>query len=151
MSSIDQVLSSLELPGVTVEERRLLFLAAKIVLPNAYAPYSCFPVAAAVLGQNGQVYTGVNVENASFPLGSCAERQAVGSAVTAGMRDFKAILILTATDRAIPPCGSCRQILREFSDDLPILLTTLGGVARHVSLLEILPDSFGPADLKRTT
>ena len=147
MSSIEGELGALQISGVTPDELLRLYDAARTVLPNAHAPYSNFPVAAALLADDGQIYVGVNVENAAYPLGTCAERQAVGTAVTAGARTFRAIVIVTATEETIPPCGSCRQVLREFSKELPIVLSTPAGRARSLSLSQLLPESFGPEDL----
>ncbi len=142
-----ETLKTLSVPGLSANEVELLARAALAVFPNAYAPYSNFSVAAAILADPDHISTGVNVENASFPLGSCAERSAIGTAITAGHRTFRAILIVTGSDRLVAPCGACRQLLAEFASDLPIILTNLAGDARVGTLADLLPDRFGPEDL----
>src|SRR3989344_2705342 len=87
---------------------------------NAYAPYSRHRVGAAVLTKNGTVFIGANVENAVFPLGDCAERVAIYKAVSEGYTEFTSIAVVTGNDEISPPCGSCRQVIREFSSDLKI-------------------------------
>ena len=107
---------------------------------KAYAPYSGFPVGAALLTHSGQVFTGCNVENAMFGLTVCAERAAVFKAVCAGERDFEAIAVATAPGAS--PCGSCRQVLREFGRDLRILVADTEGNSRAFTLEELLPSAF---------
>ena len=107
---------------------------------RAYAPYSGFPVGAALLTRAGQVFTGCNVENAMFGLTVCAERVAVLKAVSAGERDFEAIAVATAPGAS--PCGSCRQVLREFGRDLRILVSDAEGNCREFTLEELLPNAF---------
>lgn len=122
-----------------------LVAAAIAARENAYAPYSRFQVGAALLAENGEIITGSNVENASYGLTICAERVAVFAACSRGIRRFRAIAI--ATDPGAPPCGACRQVLREFARDLPIHLAHTNGRFRTTSLAELLPESFGPDDL----
>ncbi len=124
-----------------------LIAQAREVRERAYAPYSGFPVGAALLGRSGQVYAGCNVENAAYPLTTCAERAAVAKAVSAGERDFEAIAVATATGAT--PCGACRQILREFSPagDLRILVADLDGNVRTFTIAELLPAGFTPDQL----
>ena len=119
-----------------------LILAALAARRRAYAPYSNFHVGAALLTETGAICTGCNVENASYGLTSCAERAAVGSAVSAGHRRFVALVVATAGGAT--PCGACRQVLAEFCDDLPILLVDADepGIVREVSLAKLLPDQF---------
>jgi cytidine deaminase len=112
---------------------------------RAYAPYSNYKVGAALLGKSGTVYTGCNVENAVYPLGICAERTAVVKAVSEGEREFTAIAV--ATGNGGSPCGSCRQTLREFGTDILVLIADVTGAWRETTVGELLPDSFGPADL----
>jgi cytidine deaminase len=115
---------------------------------HAYAPYSGFPVGAALLGRSGRVYTGVNVENASYPLTTCAERTAVAKAVSEGERAFDAIAVVTHTGAT--PCGACRQILREFAGpegDLRVIVADTAGSAHAYTIAELLPDSFTPEQL----
>ena len=111
----------------------------------AYAPYSHYAVGAALLGCSGRVYTGCNVENAVYPLSMCAERVAVFKAVSAGERDFIALAVATASGGS--PCGACRQVLREFSTDMVVLIADTVGHYREMTLAELLPDSFSAADL----
>ncbi len=115
---------------------------------QAYTPYSHFPVGAALLGRSGQVFTGCNVENASYPLCICAERTALFKAVSEGERDFKAIAVVTATGAM--PCGACRQVLREFGGpegDLRVIVADLEGNARTFTIAELLPEGFTPEQL----
>jgi len=127
---------------ITDELRQRLIDAALKARQQAYAPYSKFPVGAAVLTEEGQVFIGCNVENASFGLTNCAERAAVFAAVAAGHRQFAALAV--ATEGGYSPCGACRQVLAEFSDDLPILIIDARSEGRveEVSLTELLPRRF---------
>lgn len=114
----------------------------------SYSPYSKFRVGAALLGADGVVYRGTNVENASFGLSICAERAAVCAAVAAGCTDYEAIAICTDTAEPTPPCGACRQVLVEFSPRMTVLLAGSGdGVEEHV-LVDLLARPF--ADLPET-
>lgn len=115
---------------------------------RAYAPYSGFPVGAALLGRSGRVYTGCNVENASYPLTCCAERSALFKAVSDGERDFEAIAVVT--DTGAMPCGACRQVLREFGGpdgDLRVIVADLEDNARTFTIDELLPGGFTPDQL----
>lgn len=123
--------------------RDQLVAEAHAALANAHAPYSQFPVGAALEGESGRVYRAVNVENASFGLSVCAERAAVFAAVAGGERRFRALAVATDTDEPTPPCGACRQVLREFVPDLPIVLAGRRGT-RETSLAKLLPDAFAP-------
>ncbi len=128
----------------------LLFEAARAVLPHAHAPYSRYPVAAAVCAEPEHVHVGVNVENASFPHGLCAEQVAVASAVAAGHRDLRAVLVLTAGETFAAPCGACRQVLHEFaSADLPVLVARVDGQMTSFRLGELLPAAFSAVDLDK--
>ncbi len=116
---------------------------ARQVRAKAYVPYSNFPVGAALLGRSGTVYTGCNVENAAYPLTTCAERTAVTKAVSEGEREFEAIAVVTATGAT--PCGACRQILREFAgpeDDLTVIVADLEGQVHTFTIDELLPAGF---------
>ncbi len=113
---------------------------------KAYAPYSHFPVGAALLAESGQVYAGCNVENASYGLSICAERVALFKAVAAGEQRFKAIAVVTET--MATPCGSCRQVLAEFGDDeLQVIVADPEGQTEIYTLGELLPASFTSKDL----
>lgn len=117
---------------------------ALAAMQRAYAPYSNFRVGAALLGSDGSVAEGCNIENASFPAGICAERAAVSVAVSRGVRDFTAIVIATEADAPTPPCGVCRQVLVEFAPDLRVTSVTAGGAEAHWTLGELLPHAFTP-------
>ncbi|MBI3735647.1 cytidine deaminase [Candidatus Sumerlaeota bacterium] len=119
----------------------LLAARAKEASANAYAPYSKFKVGAAVAA-GGRIYTGCNVENASFGLTMCAERNAVAAAIAAGETTIEAIAIYTDTDDPTPPCGACRQVLAEFGGDIAIHLAARDGKTATYQLGELLPRSF---------
>jgi cytidine deaminase len=133
---------------LTDELRQKLIEAALAARAWAYAPYSHYRVGAALLTASGRIYEGVNVENAVYPLTMCAERVAVFRAVAEGEHDFVAIAVATANGGS--PCGSCRQVLSEFGRETLVLMVDEGGtVGREARLADLLPDSFGPADLAR--
>lgn len=115
---------------------------------RAYAPYSGYRVGAALLTVDGQIVSGCNVENASYPVGLCAERSALAAAVSAGHRRFAAIVVATAGDRPAPPCGMCRQALTEFEPSLPVLGVTPEGVRVLWNLSELLPGAFRSSALE---
>jgi cytidine deaminase len=125
-----------------------LLSAARLAIERAYAPYSGFRVGAALLA-DGRLVTGVNVENASYPLSMCAERVALGAMVDAGLRRLEAVAIVTAAARPTPPCGACRQALWEFGERAIVVSETTAGLRRTWALAELLPDAFGPANLDR--
>jgi len=122
-----------------------LLQAAREAREHAYAPYSNFTVGAALLAEGGQVVTGANVENASYPVGMCAERTALFAAVARGHRTFEAIAIVGPEGVALTPCGACRQALSEFGD-----LRIIRQGCDDVTLRQLLPDAFGPRHLART-
>lgn len=129
------------------ERREELERAACESQERAYAPYSDFRVGAAVLAESGQIYTGVNVENASYGLTTCAERVAIFKAVAAGERTIRAVAV--CTDSGVAPCGACRQVMREFAKGpMAIYLVDAEGNGRETTLGALLPDSFGPEDLE---
>jgi cytidine deaminase len=135
-------------PELTRELQEQLLTTAREARERAYAPYSKFPVGAALLTKSGQVYAGCNVENASFGLTICAERVAINSAVAAGDRAPVAVAVLTARDTdPAAPCGACRQVLSEFNPRLKVVLPTSSGGIEVFGLDELLPESFGPTDL----
>lgn len=126
-----------------------LLKAAAAAQERAYAPYSRFPVGAAVLA-GGHVFAACNVENSAYPLSVCAERNAVAMAVAAGERRIDAIAIVGGADRPAAPCGGCRQVLAEFSaGDTPVVFAAADGTAITARLSDLLPAAFGPADLLR--
>jgi len=126
------------LPEQVVEN---LKQTARDASANSYSPYSNFPVGAAVLAESGRIYSGTNVENASYGLTICAERAAVAAAVTAGERSIAAIAIYTPTEEPSVPCGACLAVISEFADGIPILLFT-EDKQRWYSLNQLLPERF---------
>ena len=135
-------------------DRTKLIQAALDCLKNSYAPYSQFNVAAAVLCASGKVYTGVNVENASYPAGICAERNAIFHAAACGEREITAIAIVGGKGGIVSdyctPCGVCRQVMREFADPgkLTIIVAKSADDYKEFTLAQLLPESFGPEFLK---
>jgi cytidine deaminase len=123
--------------------------AALAAREKAYAPYSGFKVGAAVLTARGSVFTGQNVENASYGLGVCAERSAIFAMVGAGERSVVAVAIATDAPKPTAPCGACRQVIREFGPDALVLLVTKKGEKATHRLRDLLPFDFGPEDLGR--
>ena len=112
----------------------------------AYAPYSKYPVGAAVLTDDGQIVTGCNIENAAYPSGLCAERVAIFKAVSEGEREFTAIVVMT--DNAGTPCGSCRQVMSEFGLETQVLIVDgAGQVHIDTNVEKLLPTAFRPEDL----
>ena len=127
-----------------------LFEKAKAVLPNSYSSYSNFKVAAAIRLKNGEIITGVNVENASFGLTNCAERTALFTAYSQGYHkeDIAEILITTEQKELISPCGACRQVMRELiPEDANVTMTTVDGKMKTVKNKELLPFAFTESDL----
>lgn len=119
-----------------------LIESARLLLPRAYAPYSGYHVAAVLLAENGDVFNGVNVENASLGLSMCAERVAVAAAVTAGNRQFARLAVVAEGEFPPLPCGACRQVLYEFAPDLQIVIASKGEKPQMFALSELLPHSF---------
>jgi cytidine deaminase len=124
-----------------------LVAAATAARASAYVPYSRFPVGAALRAADGTVYTGCNVENASFGLTCCAERNAVFHAVAQGARQFTAIAVVT--QNGVTPCGACRQVLAEFNPRMTVIVADEAGHRRVYTLTALLPNAFGPGDLRR--
>ena len=118
-----------------------LFQAAVKARENAYIPYSHFGVGAAVRAKDGRIFTGCNIENASYGLTVCAERNAIFAAVMEGVREFAALCVTADTPAPVAPCGACRQVMAEFQ--IPVIyLTNLKGDVKETSLEELLPYSF---------
>jgi len=133
---------------ITDEERQRLVEAAIQARRWAYAPYSNYAVGAAVLTDSGRVYDGVNVENAAYPTGICAERVALFKAISEGERNFVAIAVATSNGGA--PCGSCRQVMAEFSTEMLVLIAdTNGQIVSEMSVADLLPGAFLPGHLAR--
>jgi cytidine deaminase len=142
--------TALSLPGFDTDLVELLYESARAVLPHAHAPYSRYPVASAVYAEPDHLHVGVNVENASFPHGLCAEQVAVASAVAAGHPKLRAVLVLTAGTTFAAPCGACRQVLHEFGDgSMPVIVARLDGQMTSYKLGDLLPAAFSGADLDR--
>lgn len=137
--------------GLSDEERSRLLDAAKRVAGRAYCPYSHFRVGAAVITVQGEIFAGCNVENASYGLTICAERNAIFQAVAAlhseGSPRLRAVLVYTPTSTPTAPCGACRQVINEFGGDCEIVCLCDGTAEIHSSLRELLPHSFGPRNL----
>lgn len=123
--------------------------AARLMLNRAYAPYSNFPVGAALLADNGEIITGCNVENSSYGLTICAERNAVAAAVARGQRRFQAIAIAASPKQPVSPCGACRQFLAEFNPDMTVISVGSGREIKEWTIRELLPAGFSPDDLTR--
>ena len=125
-----------------------LIAAAINVMRLAYAPYSQFQVGAAIEDENGHIHTGVNVENAAYPVGSCAEAGAIAAMIGAGGRKITRIAVAGRGDLLCTPCGGCRQRIREFAAaDMDIFICDEQGLRQRFTLAELLPHSFGPDNL----
>jgi cytidine deaminase len=134
--------------GRSAEEVERLVAAARSARRRAYAPYSGFHVGAAVLAE-GRIYSGVNVENASYPLSVCAERNAVAAAIRAGRRRIEAVAVVAGEDRPTPPCGGCRQVLHEFGPEMLVISETVDGRRSSWPLRELLPAAFDRSSFVR--
>lgn len=126
-----------------------LMARAEAAAERAYAPYSNFPVGAAILAASGAIYDGANIENASYPLTICAERTAASAAAFAGEREFVAVAVATPSAPGSTPCGACRQFLNEFkaADGGFVVLLQGSGQPVQVPFDDLLPRAFGPRDL----
>lgn len=132
-------LSNWTFEGITPEE---LLDEAKEAKASAYAPYSGFPVGAAIIADDGSVFRGSNVENGSYGLTLCAERSAVSAMIAAGGRHPEAVAISGASGKPCPPCGACRQVLAEFNPEMTVVLENGKGSFSIFSLKDLLPMSF---------
>jgi cytidine deaminase len=132
---------------LTNEMKDKLIQTAKEAWGRAYAPYSHYNVGAAVLTESGEIYDGVNIENAVYPVGICGERTAIFKAVSEGHRKFQAIAVVTKNGGT--PCGACRQVMAEFGLDTIVLIAKTDGELIHqLTVAELLPYSFGEKDIK---
>lgn len=134
--------------GICPEVLTSLVARAVEVRRKAYAPYSKFLVGAAILDEQGQVHVGVNVENAAYPVGNCAEASAIATMVVAGGQLIRAIAVAGSGELLCSPCGGCRQRIREFASEETLVAMAAGGaLAKVMPLSELLPESFGPENL----
>ena len=125
-----------------------LIESAKQVRERAFAPYSNFKVGAAVQTKNGKIFTGCNVESASYGLTMCAERVAIWKAVSEGETEFERIAVIADTEELTPPCGACRQIIWEFCGNVPVTFANLNDKTETVPMNELLPRAFDTKFLK---
>jgi cytidine deaminase len=121
---------------------RSLLENARMARDAAHAPYSNFKVSAAVLTTDGQIFTGCNIENASFGASMCAERVAICTAIAAGHRQFQALAVIADTPQPVAPCGLCRQVLAEFSPDCQVIMANLQKEYHVVKMADLLPSAF---------
>ncbi len=125
-----------------MSEHDSLIAAALAAREHAHAPFSNFRVGAAVRAKSGRVFTGCNVENATFGLSLCAERVAIFKAISEGERGFDAVAVVTDTDSLTPPCGACRQIIWEFCGDAEVILANLNGKTERHRMCVLFPKPF---------
>ena len=134
--------------SLTQHEKQSLIDLANSARRQAYAPYSNYPVGAALRTKTGRIFTGVNVENAAYPQTMCAERVAIFKAVSEGEKEFEVISVVT--DNGGSPCGGCRQVMSEFGLDTIVLLGDgKGHLVRETTVQELLPDAFTPEHLSK--
>lgn len=130
------------------QTKEKLVSQATHMLDKAYVPYSKFPVGAALLTKDGDIYAGCNIENASFGLSNCAERTAIFNAVSDGVKSFDYLVVTGNTDGPISPCGACRQVLAEFCEaNMPVLLTNSKGSIKETTVAGLLPGAFQSGDM----
>jgi cytidine deaminase len=130
-------------------EEQQLMEEAKIARGFAYVPYSKFQVGAALLARDGKVFHGCNIENASYGMTNCAERTALFKAYSEGNTQFDSLVVVADTDRPVPPCGACRQVISELCDpEMEVILTNLKGDVQRILVKDLLPGAFSPGDLK---
>ena len=133
---------SAKAPPLSAAEKKALVAAAVKARRHAAAPYSRFPVGAALLADDGRVFTGCNVESASYGLTVCAERTAVFKALSEGARGFRAVAVVTAADQPTSPCGACRQVLWDQCRDIEVVMQTTDGRRAESRLAALLPHAF---------
>jgi cytidine deaminase len=135
----------MDIPAAVIDD---LKHQARDAARHAYAPYSNFPVGAAVLADDGEIHAGANVENASYGLAMCAERTAIFQAIARGARRIRAVAVYTPTKTVTTPCGACRQVIAEFGAEVQVVCFADGGaVEQRYSIGELLPQAFGPTNL----
>ena len=127
---------------ITAKTKGKMIEKATTIQKKAYAPYSGFKVGASLLGKNGEIYTGCNIENISSGLTVCAERHAVFSAVSDGCQEFSVLVVISDSSPPVTPCGACRQVLAEFTKELRIILVNPEGEQSEFSLSRLLPEPF---------
>lgn len=134
---------------VTTDQLKQLENEARLASRRAYAPYSKFKVGAAILTKSGSIYSGCNVENASYGLCNCAERTAIFSAIAAGEKkpNLQCVVVYTPTAKATAPCGACRQVIYEFGPKARVISICRGRDRQDHTITELLPEAFGPNDL----
>jgi cytidine deaminase len=138
-------LAVMEIPAAVIDDMKR---RARDAARHAYAPYSRFPVGAAVLADDGKVYAGANVENAAYGLAMCAERNAIFQAIANGARRIRAVAVYTPTTTVTTPCGACRQVIIEFGSDVLVVCSAdNAAVEQRCSIADLLPHAFGPANL----
>ncbi|MBS4217114.1 cytidine deaminase [Bacillus sp. FJAT-49711] len=129
-------------------KREQLVQEAAKAKENAYVPYSHFPVGAALLTSDGKVYHGCNIENAAYSVVNCAERTAIFKAVSEGDKDFVMLAVIADTERPVPPCGACRQVIAELCPkSMKVVLANKKGDIKEITVEELLPFAFSPEDL----
>lgn len=119
-----------------------LISAARAARENAFAPFSGFRVGAALLSKDGEIFTGCNVESATYGLTMCAERVAIFKAVSEGVSEFESIAVVTGADRLTPPCGACRQVIWEMCGNVKVFLANLEGLRETFEMKDLLPEAF---------
>jgi cytidine deaminase len=130
-----------------MSEKDLLIDAAKQARESAHAPYSNFRVGAALRSTTGRIFSGCNVENASYGLTMCAERVAIFKAISEGERGFSALAVVTDADSLTPPCGACRQLIWEFCGDIPVTIANLKGQTDVMQMKDLFPQPFDDSNL----
>jgi cytidine deaminase len=132
-----------------LEQAQMLMDYARAATASAYVPYSHFPVGSAVMTESGAIFTGANIENASYPLTCCAERTAVYAAINAGHKVITAVAVTAPNVVTVTPCGGCRQVLNEFKPAEGDMAVVLDGLdLTIITLADLLPRAFGPQDLE---
>ncbi|MEZ7170909.1 cytidine deaminase [Sporosarcina sp. OR05] len=130
-------------------EKQNLMNEAKMAREKAYVPYSKFPVGAALIDTDGNVYHGCNIENSAYSMTNCAERTAFFKAVSEGVTTFKALAVIGDTEGPVSPCGACRQVIAEFCEgSMPVYLTNLKGDVEETTVEQLLPGAFSKEDLQ---